>query len=208
MEPAFDISLYNDEFFKWHSIYAHEYSVNSMNRYIDLFKPRSVCDFGCGIGSYLFASHTRGLANLKGFDIGGEFARKYTPEIVQPYIEYTDCTKPIITTQKYDCVISFETAEHIEPVGTDIFIDNIVAACSHQGTILFTAAPPGQEGCGHINCHPKIYWMNHFFSRGMLPARNARYVIVEEWRKLNVPAYITENLLVFIKPQNYGLFSE
>jgi hypothetical protein len=41
----FDLNLYNDEFFLWHLTYAREYSIKTMDWYIDTFKPNSVVDF-------------------------------------------------------------------------------------------------------------------------------------------------------------------
>ncbi len=87
---AFDISLYDDKFFAWHKEHAHEYSVKTMTWYMDNVHPKSVIDFGCGIGSYLYAARQRGVTNLKGYDIGGEYAKTHTPELVQPFIEYKD----------------------------------------------------------------------------------------------------------------------
>lgn len=194
----FDKSLYNDDFFLWHSKYAHEYSVKTMDWFIYNYMPRSVIDYGCGIGSYLLSAHNNGIEKIKGFDIGGEFARKYTPLEVQPFIEYIDCTQEIVTS-KYDCVISFETAEHIEPSGTNTFISNLVNSLDKIGLILFTAAPEGQQGTGHINCRPKEFWINEFESRGLVHMISSQESIKKAWKELGAPDYIINNLLVFTK---------
>jgi hypothetical protein len=34
-------------------------------------------------------------------------------------------------------------------------------------TIVFTAAPPGQGGTGHLNEQPAEYWISRFARRGM-----------------------------------------
>lgn len=156
---TFDLSLYNEDFFLWHHKYVRESSIRAMNWYIKEYGPKSVIDFGCGIGSYLEPAFDKGL-KIQGYDISDK-ARKYTPDRIAPFIEYRDCTKRI-TTGKFDCVISFETAEHIEPSGTDQFVDNILQAVGER--LLFTAAPPGQLGTGHINLQPKEFWMDKFKS--------------------------------------------
>lgn len=195
-ENKFDISLYNDEFFEWHYKYAREYSIVTMNWLLD-FKPfLSVVDFGCGIGSYLESAYERNLKKIKGYDIGGEFAKKYTPEHIQPYIEYADCTN-IIKGDKYECVISFETAEHIEPSGTDQFCDNLVYALEKDGFLFFTGAPEGQDGCGHINCQSYSFWMHKFLCRGLEFEAITTSVVSNKWRELGAPNYIADNLLVF-----------
>ena len=161
---SFDLSLYNDEFFQWHYKYARIYSIQTMNWFLDKFTVSSVVDFGCGIGSYLECAHDRGF-EVKGFEIS-EAAKKYTPERIQKFITYQDCTEPIVI-KKYDCVISFETAEHIDPSGTEQFVENIVNATG--GYLLFTAAPPGQQGTGHINMKAKEYWLDQFSELAYLP---------------------------------------
>jgi cyclopropane fatty-acyl-phospholipid synthase-like methyltransferase len=198
MEPVFDISLYNDEFFQWHLQYAREYSIKTMNWFVDTYRPSSVCDVGCGIGSYLEAAYHKGIEELKGYDIGGEHARKYTPNEIQRFIEYRDCTKEMFTRQ-YDCVLSFETAEHVEPTGSEMFVANIAGAAKKNRLILFTAAPPGQEGCGHINCQPEEYWIDLFIYFGAVPSIEHTSFISAAWKEIGCPDYIGNNLIVFIK---------
>jgi len=108
------------------------------------------------------------MRDIKGYDIA-EPAKKYTPVHIQPFIEYQDCALlPMGWSGQYDCVISFETAEHIESKVSSIFIHNITQATLTSGRILFTAAPPGQQGCGHINCQPAEYWIKLFRNRGFV----------------------------------------
>lgn len=188
----FDISLYNDEFFEWHHIHARQYSIESIKPVIEYYEIKSVIDFGCGIGSYLEGAYQLGLTDLRGFDIGGKYAEKYTPETIKPFIGYTDITNPI-SCKKYDLVISTEVAEHIEPTGSKIFVDNLVSAA--EGMIIITAAPPGQLGCGHINCQPKEYWIGLFKDKGLTHSIEDEENIKQMWS--NTPQYIQDNLMVF-----------
>jgi hypothetical protein len=195
---SFDISLYNDEFFEWHLKHARHYSIETMNWYIERFQPDSVVDFGCGIGSYLESCYFNQVSKFQGFDIGGEFAKKYTPNFLHKYIEYVDCTTPI-ECGTFECVISFETIEHIEPSGTDIFIENLVNATDKAlGRILFTGAPPEQEGCGHINCQTKEYWIEKFAKHNFYLNDEMTNLVKDGWSKLDVgcPNYIIDNLLI------------
>ena len=186
----FDLSLYNDEFFEWHVKYAREYSIKTMDWYIEKYKPFSVLDFGCGIGSYLESAYNHGL-DFMGFEIS-EAAKKYTPKHLLGAISYQDCTEPIITLPA-DVVLSFETAEHIEPSGTDQFIRNITMAV--DGHLLFTAAPPGQDGTGHINMHPRQFWIDQF-SKDLNYSEDLTKDISANWERLGAPKYICDNLIV------------
>jgi len=189
--PEFDISLYDEDFFEWHVTHARKYSMRTMDWYIQKYKPDSVVDFGCGIGSYLEAAFDYGI-KIKGYEISWE-AIIHTPERIRPFIEYRDCTEPI-NAGVFDTVISFETAEHIEPEGTNQFIKNLVNATGK--TLLFTAAPPGQEGTGHINCRYRDFWMLEL-SDFLIYNDVLTGEISEAWEKLGAPWYIVKNLMVF-----------
>ena len=189
--PEFDIKLYDREFFEWHYKNVHLQAVKCMQWYIGQYKPKSIVDFGCGIGSYLEPAWALFL-KIKGYDISSE-ARPLTMHSLWPFIEYRDCTKPIDSGQ-YDCVISLETAEHLEPSGTDQFIKNLVNATGK--TLLFTAAPPGQEGMGHINCRPKEFWIEEF-SKHLTYNKELSDEIAAFWGIQGAPWYIVKNLLVF-----------
>ena len=193
----FDLPLYNDEFFEWHLKYARNYSIETMDWLIDKYNPKSVVDFGCGIGSYLESCYNKGLRKIKGYDIGGDYAKKYTPDYLHKFIEYTDCTKEI-DTDKYECVMTFETIEHIEPSGTDTFIQNLIKSTEKNGYILFTGAPTEQDGCGHINCHDKAYWLEKFSKFDYHLDLQMNQDIKNGWKNLNVgcPNYILDNLIV------------
>lgn len=197
MSDKFDISLYDEDFFLWHKTHVRDQAVSCMSWYIGRFpEAKSFCDFGCGIGSYLEAPNylrVNGLDfHVKGFEIS-EVAKQFTPTDLQPFIEYRDCTKPIIT-DRFDCVLSFETAEHIEPEGTEQFILNLVEATGQR--LLFTAAPPGQDGTGHINCRFKSFWIGEI---GEFLDFNPELTkeISTAWEKLGAPWYIVNNLIVF-----------
>jgi len=189
--PEFDISLYDDEFFQWHVTHARKYSMRTMDWYIQKYRPDSVVDFGCGIGSYLESAYDYDI-KIKGYEISLD-AFRYTPEFIRPYIEYRDCTE-VINCGIFDTVISFETAEHIEPEGTNQFILNLVNATGK--TLLFTAAPPGQEGTGHINCRTRDFWMMEL-SDLLIYNDILTGEISEAWEKLGAPWYIVKNLMVF-----------
>jgi len=189
--PEFDISLYDEDFFEWHVTHARKYSIRTMDWYIINYHPKSVIDFGCGIVSYLECAYDYDI-KIKGYEISWE-AVSHTPERIRPYIEYRDCTEPI-NAGIFDTVISFETAEHIEPEGTNQFILNLVNATGK--TLLFTAAPLGQGGTGHINCRPKEFWIMEL-SDLLIYNDVLTGEISEAWEKLGAPWYIVKNLMVF-----------
>lgn len=192
-QTKFDLSLYNDEFFEWHVKHVHESSVRCMEWYCDNYEPKSVLDLGCGIGSYLLGALNKGSL-VCGIEISPE-AKKYTDKKVAGKINYHDATYDDIRFHlKFDCVICLETAEHIEPDKSRQLILNI---CDNSGKrILFSAAPPGQDGTGHINCQPKEYWIDLFAKYGRTPLESTTEHIAANWKKLGAPDYIVKNLIV------------
>ena len=57
-----------------------------------------------------------------------------------------------------------EVAEHIETARSEQLVQNICSLSDQY--ILFSAAPPGQGGVGHINEQPWEFWINLFEKRG------------------------------------------
>lgn len=220
----FDITLYNDDFFAWHKKYAHEYSMTNMKWLLESHyrdKISSVIDFGCGIGSYLVAAHQCGIKQIRGYEIALQQALPYIDGRVLNRIVQHDCTLPIPKNKrhpyhrvinqskvdnnypllpenrKYDLVLSFETIEHVEPSGTEQFIINMIDSLLYEGMILFTGAPPGQEGCGHINCRDKSEWILLFEKHGVINMPHIATEISKQWLIQGCPTYISENLLCF-----------
>lgn len=191
--PKFDISLYNDEFFEWHLKHVHKSSVRCMEWYCEQYEPKSVLDLGCGIGSYLLGALNKGLSinHVYGIEISGH-AEKYTDERIKPSIVYESVIGR--RSANWKCVICFEVAEHIEPIDSDDLIQGIAHASN--GRILFSAAPPGQDGTGHINCQPKEYWIDLFAKCGRTPLESITEHIAANWKRLGAPDYIVKNLIV------------
>lgn len=190
----FDISLYNDDFFEWHLKHTKDYCNKSMEWLIQQFSPKSIVDFGCGIGAYLEPAAKAGI-KVQGFDISS-CAQKYTPTELHEVITYKDCCTPI-DAGKFDLVLSTETAEHIEPSQSPAFVENLVNACSDM--IILTAAPPGQDGCGHINCQEQSFWKSLFNEKGFKYSEYLTNMVKDGWQPLGCPPYIIKNVMVFKK---------
>ena len=71
-------------------------------------------------------------------------------------------------------------------------MENIVNATGQY--LLFTAAPPGQQGTGHINMKAKEYWIDKFSELDYLPMVTKG--IRENWARIGAPKYICDNLIV------------
>jgi SAM-dependent methyltransferase len=121
---------------------------------------KSVIDVGCGPGIYLLPHKWRGceVFGIDGCDGAGQCLDPKEFELV-------DLRQPWIPPKEYDMSLCIEVAEHIQPEYVDILMDTL---CKCAPLCCFTAARPGQGGCGHFNCQDKSYWVEKFGVRGFV----------------------------------------
>jgi SAM-dependent methyltransferase len=124
---------------------------------LDLVKPKSILDVGCGIGTWLKAVSEFELNDIMGVD--GSYVLSSGLLIPRDKFIAHDLSQPLNINRKFDLVISLEVAEHIKPASADIFVESLV---THSDTILFSAAIPGQGGDGHLNEQWPSYWQEKF----------------------------------------------
>jgi SAM-dependent methyltransferase len=121
--------------------------------------PKSVVDFGCGLGTWLKAFKENGSTDILGLD--GKWCNKnlLLKNISEQEFRVVDLENPIVLDKTYDLVISLEVAEHLSEKKADIFVQSLVNAGK---VILFSAAVPKQGGINHINEQWPAYWRAKF----------------------------------------------
>jgi hypothetical protein len=68
-----------------------------------------------------------------------------------------DLAQPVVVEPaKCDLAYSFEVAEHLPPELGNRLVAFLAASAP---TVVFTAAPPGQGGSGHVNEQERPYWV-------------------------------------------------
>src|SRR5262249_15379258 len=65
--------------------------------------------------------------------------------------------------ERFDLVLCLEVAEHLPAQSASVLVGSL---CRHGAVILFSAAPPGQGGTGHVNEQPYEYWRALFAAHG------------------------------------------
>lgn len=123
----------------------------------DNIKPKTLLDIGCGPGTYVEELIAEGV-DAFGIDIDDRVEGK----------DYLAKESIFDTKRTADTVITFEVLEHIDPKFADDEVDALYNAIEPGGTMIFTAAQPGQGGVGHINCRKKEYWGKKFIAKGLV----------------------------------------
>jgi hypothetical protein len=91
----------------------------------------------------------------------------------------------------FDLVECLEVAEHLEETAADRFVESLT---SHTGTVLFSAAVPGQGGTHHVTEQWPSYWIPKFGRAGFQPFDVIRPRI---WKDRRVVVWYRQNILIF-----------
>ena len=182
--------IYDKEFFE-HANKLKMLSSKKVAKIINFYYEfQTAFDIGCGMGLYIHELKRLGK-DVLGCDASKAAIRMGAKELT---IFQTDVTKPIELDQRFDLVICFEVAEHIN----NRYSKQLVKNCTDfSDTVLFTAAPIGQGGVGHINEQPYEFWINLFEELHFKYKRDLSERIREEMQRENVVYWIANNFMSF-----------
>jgi 2-polyprenyl-3-methyl-5-hydroxy-6-metoxy-1,4-benzoquinol methylase len=158
-------SLYGKRFFKRRVRKYHDKEIETAKIIYQIFKPKSVLDVGCALGSYLLEYKRLGC-KVSGNDKYLDRAKKFCDPEILPNLYVADAGLLWEYKEKYELVQCIEVAEHLPHSDSLNLISNICNMSSKH--IFFTAAQPGQRGKGHINCMEKEYWLELFKTFGFV----------------------------------------
>lgn len=155
---------------------------------------KSIIDFGCGNG-YLLEGMFLRKVEILGYEINLEEAEFFIPKEIQPYI-YKKSVIDKIKTAPREYSLCTEVAEHIPTQFSSILVENI---CSNtQKRVIFTAAPPGQKGTGHINCQHPQFWEDLFYKFDFVINHNLRKTILKKMEEEGINGkWLSKNLMMF-----------
>lgn len=159
---------------------------------VDLLRPSSVLDVGCGTGTWLSVFGEAGVTDLQGID--GGYVRQEQLLIDPSRFREHDLRTPFDLGRQFDLVISLEVAEHLPPENADAFVRTLT---QHGSMVLFSAAIPAQGGTNHLNEQWQHVWARRFEAAGFVAVDCIRRQV---WFDPQVESFYAQNILLYARP--------
>jgi SAM-dependent methyltransferase len=185
-------SLYTPEFFDALTDDAVRSAAVVVPLAMDLVKPTSVVDVGCGTGAWLEAFRGAGVQRILGID--GDYVDRRALRIPQDSFLSADLANgsALHLSATFDLSVSLEVAEHLPASAAPQFVQLLVRLAP---VVLFSAAIPGQTGTGHINEQWPSYWAALFAQHGYIQRDPFRTRL---WHDTRVAWWYRQNLFLYV----------
>lgn len=182
---------YSKKFFSNREAATHASAQEIVPYLLNLVRPESVVDVGCGNGVWLEAFTDAGIRDYLGID-GHWVADELLRVPKEKFLRHDLATGMPRIDKVYDLAISIEVGEHLPHRMADEFIEFL---CGLAPIVAFSAAVPLQGGTGHCNEQPQSYWMEKF---GRYSFACVDCVRPRIWRNANTNVVHRQNLLVYV----------
>jgi hypothetical protein len=152
--------------------------------------PKSVIEFGCGVGAWGSIFIKNGISKYIGVD--GSYINLDQLLFDQAFFRTQDLNESNFI-EKFDLCICLETAEHIIEENARQLVSTL---CKSADVIIFSAAIPAQSGTNHVNEQWQSYWAGIFRDFGFEPDTQLRE---ELWHESRVSWWYIQNLVTYKK---------
>lgn len=151
---------YDDAFYSEQSQGSARSAQEILPILFELYRPASMVDFGCGVGTWLKVARDLGVARLRGYE--GPWVT--SGQLVVSDLEFINARigQPL-ETDRFDLAICMEVAEHLPPPEGRTLIANLRNSAD---VVLFSAAIPDQGGTDHLNEQRQSFWAREFNDQG------------------------------------------
>lgn len=182
---------YQEEFFDGFAEVARDSARVIVPLVMDLVRPTSVADVGCGLGIWLSEFAAAGISDYRGFD--GDYVRRDRLVIPVERFTPTDLAAGVSSDRRFELAISLEVAEHLPEASADRFVECLTKLAP---VVLFSAAIPKQGGTGHINEQWPAYWAEKFAARGYVAVDCVRSAV---WTNSKVAWWYAQNTVLYVE---------
>jgi hypothetical protein len=163
---------------------------------VELVRPRSVVDVGCGDGAWLSVFGELGVNELLGVD--GDHVPRDQLMIPPSSFLACDLSGPLPLNRTFDLAVSLEVAEHLPAASADPFVDTLTKLAT---VVAFSAAIPLQGGTGHVHERWPTYWARLFWARDFVAVDAVR---PDLWDDERIAWWYRQNTIVYVRQDRLG----
>jgi SAM-dependent methyltransferase len=185
-------SPYNANFFSGQASGSRRSAAKIVPILIDLVRPSSVVDVGCGIGIWLAEFASRGTPMIRGMD--GDWVPRDQLQIPADRFTPADLAAPPPISERFDLATCLEVGEHLPESAARPLVRSLTTLAP---VVAFSGAIPLQGGRDHINCQWQSWWAALFAEHGYKPIDAVRPHV---WRDPDVEFWYAQNILVYASP--------
>jgi SAM-dependent methyltransferase len=183
------MAKYDKDFYEEHLSGVQSSARAIVPMMIDLVRPTSVVDVGCGLGGWLEEFLGQGIVDVLGLD--GEWVDPALLRIPKHMFRTVDLSSLGEPSRRYDLALCLEVAEHLDDAAGRKLIAFLAASADF---VAFSAAVPGQGGPGHVNEQWPAYWIKAFAEHDYRVFDPIRTLV---WDDRSVSPWYAQNLLFF-----------
>jgi SAM-dependent methyltransferase len=158
---------------------------------LDLVRPGSVVDVGCGAGVWLKEFARAGLTDLLGLD--GDYVDMSLWQLPRHQFRATDVSAPINVERSFDLAVCLEVAEHLTESSARTLVNSLTRLAP---AVVFSAAVPHQGGIMHFNEQLPGYWAAIFDQQNYRLFDCFRPAL---WNDKKVLWYYRSNMFLYIR---------
>lgn len=192
------IGLYDEDFYDSQLERSLSSARAILKKLFEFWKPQSVLDVGCGVGTWLHAASELGVKSVLGID--GDYVKPEMLQIPQHCFIGADLSSrrlPAIlqnkTGRNYGLAMCLEVAEHLPFEKSKELVEDLTEI---SDVVLFSAAAPFQYGTNHINEQWAEFWALLFREK-----EYACYDLLRDrfWNSQDVEWWYAQNILIFAR---------
>ena len=184
-------AFYDPSFFDWQAERAAQSARVVVPRLIELARPRSVVDLGCGTGAWLQVFREHGVEDVVGIDAA--YIDREQLLIPAELFVAADLAAPPAFDRRFDLALTLEAAHCAPPDASETIVH---ALSTYAPVVYFASAVPNQGGGpGPTRRWPR-YWSD-LFAREELECYDV--LRAELWEHPQVDWWYAQNGLIFAR---------
>lgn len=158
---------------------------------VDLLRPESVIDLGCGIGGWLHCFEENGVKDYVGVDLDAVSRDRLM--IPKDRFRAADLREPFRVERSFDLAICLEVAGNLPPADAGTLVESLVQL---SPAVAFSAPIPGQGGPNQLNLQWPEYWVELFAKHGFVVLDPIRPKV---WSNPEVKWWFSQNCLLYVR---------